>query len=77
MISQEVFLEAEAPYSTGLAGGFFTLKITKRTRGSLLGSFFAQLIECDTKKVCELYGGGNAAITTSLDVLDGSARYSR
>ena len=28
MISQEVFLEAEAPYSTGLAGGFFTLKIT-------------------------------------------------
>ena len=29
MISQEVFLEAEASYSTGLAGGFFTLKITK------------------------------------------------
>lgn len=28
MISQEVFLEAEASYSTGLAGGFFTLKIT-------------------------------------------------
>ena len=51
--------------------------IKERTRGSLLGSFFAQLIECDAKKVCELYGGGNAAITTSLDVLDGSARYSR
>lgn len=30
MISQEVFLEAEASYSTGLAGGFFTLKITKK-----------------------------------------------
>jgi len=28
MISQEVFLEAEASYSTGLASGFFTLKIT-------------------------------------------------
>ena len=33
MISQEVFLEAEAPYSTGLAGGFFTLKITKKAVG--------------------------------------------
>jgi len=30
MISQEVFLEAEASYSTGLAGGFFTLKITMK-----------------------------------------------
>ena len=30
MISQEVFLEAEASYSTGLAGGFFTLKITTK-----------------------------------------------
>ena len=28
MISQEVFLEAKASYYTGLAGGFFTLKIT-------------------------------------------------
>ena len=26
MISQEVFLEAEASYSTGLAGGFFYTK---------------------------------------------------
>lgn len=32
MISQEVFLKAEASYSTGLAGGFFTLKITKKQR---------------------------------------------
>jgi hypothetical protein len=36
MISQEVFLEAEAPYSTGLAGGFFTLKITIKEDASLL-----------------------------------------
>ena len=36
MISQEVFLEAEAPYSTGLAGGFFTLKITRKELPHLL-----------------------------------------